>query len=118
VLHEALHGAVALLLGHKPFFGIKLPLVYVTFPGKLPHGHFMLVALAPFVVLDAFFLLLYSWRTLRLFSDLSIIINTIGAVADLWIVLRLLRAPKGSMIQDTKTGFEVWTADERRGRND
>lgn len=112
VLHEALHGAVALLLGHKPLFGIKLPLVYVTFPVKLPRWHFMLVALAPFVVLDAFFLLLYQWRALKLFSDLSIIVNTIGAIADLWIVIRLLRAPRGSLIQDTKTGFEVWMTDD------
>jgi Putative zincin peptidase len=111
VLHEALHGVVAVLLGHKPHFGIKPPLIYVTFPGKLPRGHFMLVALAPLVVLDIFFLLLYAWRALRLFPDLSIIINTIGAVADLWIVIRLLRAPGGAMIQDTKTGFEVWAAD-------
>jgi hypothetical protein len=122
VLHEALHGLVALLLGHKTSFGIKLPLVYVTFPGKLPRGHFMLVALAPLVVLDVLFLLVYTWRALRLFSDLSIIINTIGAVADMWIVIRLLRAPRGSMIQDTKTGFEVWTTDDsgttQGGRND
>jgi hypothetical protein len=109
VLHEALHGFVAVLLGHKPFFGIKLPLIYVTFPGKLPRAHFMLVALAPLLVLDILFLLLYSWRALRLFSDLSLVINTIGAIADLWIVIRLLRAPGGSMIQDTKTGFEIWT---------
>lgn len=121
VLHEALHGAVALLLGHKPLFGIELPLVYVTFPGKLPRGHFMLVALAPFVILDVFFLLLYSWEELKLFCDLSIIINTIGAVADLWIVIKLLHAPRGSMILDTKTGFEVWTTEDggttKGGRN-
>ena len=41
---EMIHGAVAALVGYKPLFGLKPPLVYVTFAEKLPAGHFMLVA--------------------------------------------------------------------------
>ena len=110
-LHEGTHGAVAGLLGHKPLFGLRPPLVYVTFAGKLPRGHFMVVAIAPFVFLDLLFGFLYVRGALKLFSDLSLIVNSIGSVADIWVVLKLIAAPKGALIQDTKTGFEVWVAD-------
>ena len=111
-LHEGTHGAVAVLLGYKPLFGLRPPLVYVTFTGKLPRGHFMLVAIAPFVVLDLLFGFLYAQGALKLFCDFSLIINSIGSVADIWVVLKLIGAPKGVLIQDTKTGFEVWVADD------
>ena len=111
-LHEGTHSAVAALLGHKPLFGLRPPLVYVTFTGKLPRGHFMFVALAPFVVLDLLFGFLYARGALKLFCDFSLIINSIGSVVDIWVVLKLIGAPKDVLIQDTKTGFEVWVADE------
>jgi hypothetical protein len=111
-LHEGTHGAVAALLGHKPLFGLRPPLVYVTFTGKLPRGHFMVVAIAPFILLNLLFGCLYGRGTLKLFCDFSLIINSIGSVADIWVFLKVIGAPRGAMIQDTKTGFEVWVADE------
>ncbi len=112
ILHEGTHGTVAALLGHKPLFGLKPPLVYVTFKGKLPRGHLMVVAIAPFVVLDLLFGFLFARGALKLFCDFSLIINSIGSLADIWVVLKLIGAPKGVWIQDTKTGFEVWVADQ------
>jgi hypothetical protein len=111
-LHEGTHGAVAALLGHKPLFGLRPPLIFITFRGKLPRGHLMVVAIAPFVVLDVLFGILYARGALKLFCDLSFIINSIGSVVDIWSVVKLIGAPKGAWIQDTKTGFEVWVADE------
>jgi hypothetical protein len=108
VLHEGTHSAVAALMGHKPLFGLRPPLVYVTFADKIPRGHFMVVAIAPFVVLNLLFGFLYARGPLKLLCNFSLIINSIGSVADLWIVLKLIGAPKGALIQDTKTGFEVW----------
>ena len=35
-------------------------------------------------------------------------INTIGAIGDVWIVLKLLPARRGSLVQDTMTGVEIW----------
>ena len=111
-LHEGTHGAVAALLGYKPLFGLRPPLVYVTFADKLPRGHLILVAIAPFVILDLLFGLLFARGTLKLFCDLSLIINSIGSVGDIWVVLKLIGAPRGAWIQDTKTGFEVWIPDQ------
>lgn len=111
-LHEGAHGTVAALLGYKPLFGLRPPFVYITFTDKLPRGHYMLVAMTPFLILNFLFGFLYARDTLKLFCDLSLIINSIGSVGDLWAVLKLTGAPKGALIQDTKNGFEVWVADE------
>lgn len=108
IMHEGIHGAAAVLFGHRPLFGLKPPLVYITFTTRIPKGHFMLIALAPLILLNGFFVLLYTKTAFRLFADIAVVINTIGAVGDVWIVLKLLSAPKGALIQDTKTGVEVW----------
>ncbi len=110
-LHESIHGAVAALFGHKPLFGLKPPLVYITFASTIPRDHFILVALAPFFVLDLLFGLLYARGLLKLFSNFCFTINTIGAVGDVWVAIKLLGTPRGTVIQDTKTGFEVWAPD-------
>lgn len=108
VFHEGVHGLVARLLGHKPIFGLKPPFVYVTFDTLVPRGHFMLVALAPLFVLDAVFVALFLAGVFPLFADLAFAINTLGAVGDLWMFSVLLRAPRGSFVQDTRTGLEIW----------
>jgi hypothetical protein len=111
-LHEGLHAAVAGLLGHKPLFGLRPPFVYVTFTGKLPRVHYMLVAMTPFVILNLLFGFLWAQGGLNLFFDLSLIVNSIGSMGDIWVVLKLAGGPRGAWIQDTKSGFEVWVADE------
>lgn len=112
VLHEGTHGAVAMLLGYKPVFGLKLPLVYVTFTKKVKRRHYMLVAIAPFVILSFLFGFLYFRGTLNLFYYLSFLANLIGSVGDLWVVLKLAGGPQGAWIQDTNTGFEVWVPEK------
>ncbi len=107
-IHEGVHGGTALLFGQKPIFGFKLPLVYVTFSGKIPRGVFILVAMAPLVLLDIVFGVLYYFNILKTFAFFSIMVNTIGAIGDIWIVLKLLPQKTGTLIQDTKTGIEVW----------
>ncbi len=117
LLHESLHGAVAALLGHKPIFGVRLPLIYITFRDKIPRGHYMLVAIAPFIILNFILALLYARGVLRLFCDLGLIINSIGSLGDILAVLKLASGPKSALIQDTKSGFEVWVADEKTREN-
>jgi hypothetical protein len=110
LLHEGLHGAVGLALGHRPVFGVEPPLVFTTFREKIPRTHLIAIALAPLLVLDAAFVFLYYLGVLRLFADLCFAVNTIGAVGDVWIVLKLARHPPTALIQDTKSGVEVWQA--------
>ncbi len=117
LIHEGIHGAVAVVLGHKPVFGIKPPFVYTTFNHKIPHGQFIFIALAPLVILDLLFGVLYAAGVLKLFSNLCFVINTLGAAGDVWITFKLIRHERGTLVQDTKTGVEVWWAEEYNGRD-
>jgi hypothetical protein len=108
VLHEGVHGGVGVMLGHRPRFGVEPPLVYTTFDERLPRNVFLAVALAPLVVLDLVFVGLYLAGVAPLFANLCFAVNTIGAVGDVWIVLKLLGHASGVEVQDTKTGVEVW----------
>lgn len=108
LLHEGVHGAVAAVFGHKPLFGVRLPFVYVTFARKIPRGQFMMIALAPLIVLDLLFGALYATGILKLLSNLCFMINTLGAAGDVWISLKLIPYERGILVQDTKDGVEVW----------
>jgi hypothetical protein len=113
LVHEGIHGLVAVVAGHRPQFGLKLPLVYVTFDTKIPRRAFILVAAAPLILLDAVFIVLFAAGILPVFSYFVIVINTIGAIGDMWIVWKLL-PHRGAMVQDTKSGIEVWEEKERK----
>ncbi|UCC81997.1 MAG: DUF3267 domain-containing protein [Gemmatimonadota bacterium] len=109
VAHEGLHGGVGMLLGHRPVFGLEPPLVYTTYKEKIPRDHLIAIALAPLVVIDTVCVALYALDVIRLFAVLCFAVNTIGALGDLWIVLKISRHPRDSLIQDTKTGVQVWS---------
>jgi hypothetical protein len=108
ILHEAIHGAIALVFGHKPIFGMKPPFFYVTFDTKVPRGHFMTVTLAPLVLLDITCITLYAVGFLRTFVFLCLMTNTIGSMGDIWILLKLFPHDRSVLVQDTKNGIEVW----------
>ena len=75
---------------------------------KIPRAKFMVIALAPLVILDIVFAVMYRSGTLKLFADLCFIINTLGASGDVWVAFKLIPHPKGTLVQDTKTGIEIW----------
>jgi hypothetical protein len=108
ILHEGLHGFVGWLAGHRPIFGVQPPLVFTTFDARIPRGHFIAVALAPLVVLDAIFVTAFLLDVFPVFANLCFAVNTMGAVGDVWIVWQLLGHERGTWVQDTKSGVEVW----------
>ena len=108
ILHEGIHGAVAVLFGHKPIFGIKPPFFYVTFDTRVPRGHFMTVTLAPLVLLNIMCIILYAVGFLKTLVFLCLMTNTIGSMGDIWILLKLFPHDRSVLVQDTKNGIEVW----------
>lgn len=108
MLHEGVHATAAALFGYKPQFGVKPPLVYVTFTEKIPREQFAVIALAPFIILNVIFVALLAIGILKVFSYFCFITNTLGSVGDLWIAFKLIPHKSGSWVQDTKTGIEVW----------
>jgi hypothetical protein len=94
--------------GHRPVFGLEPPLVYTTYKEKIPRDHLIAIALAPLIAIDIACIALYSVGVLRLFAVLCFAVNTIGALGDVWIVLKISRHTRESLIQDTKSGVQVW----------
>jgi hypothetical protein len=68
----------------------------------------MVIGLAPLVVLNTVCISLFAAGVLKEFAYFCLLVNTIGAVGDLWIVLKLSGHDQGTLIQDTKDGIEVW----------
>ncbi len=69
----------------------------------------MAVTLAPLVTLDVIFIGFYMLNLLRTFSFLCLMINTIGALGDVWIAVKLLAQNRSILVQDTKNGIEIWS---------
>jgi hypothetical protein len=108
--HEGVHGLAAVLLGYRPLFGLEPPLAYVTFREKVKRNHFILIALAPLVLLGVLFAMSYVAGIVQTFAALGFGLNTIGAVGDVWVCSRVLRHRRSDWIQDTKAGVEIWRA--------
>ncbi len=108
VLHEGVHGLVAVLLKHKPLFGIRLPFFYTTFLHKIPRNDFIPIVLGPLVILDIVFGVLLGLGILPTFSYMVLMMNTIGAMGDVWLTIFLVKHDGSALIQDTKNGIEVW----------
>jgi hypothetical protein len=108
VLHEGVHGLFGVLFGHRPSFGFEPPLVFCTFQTKIKRGQFIAIALAPLIVLDTAFVLLFCFDVARVYSLIAIAANTIGAVGDVWLSLQLSGHERDSWVLDTRTGLEVW----------
>jgi hypothetical protein len=109
VAHEGIHGLVGLAAGHRPRFGFRPTFVFTTFRERIPRGQFLAVILAPLILLDAAAFAMLAGGIWPLFSYFAAVMTTIGSIADVWMAWIVLRAPRGSMVQDTKTGFEVWS---------
>ena len=108
ILHEAIHGIVAVLFGFKPSIGHKFPTVYVTFEEKIPREQFMITTMAPFIILNGAFGFLFAGGIFKIFCFMCLMLNTIGSVGDLWLTFKLFSHESGTIVQDLKTGIEVY----------
>lgn len=112
VLHEAVHGlAIWLLTGARPTFGIGWTYAYTAAPDwYLPRGRFVLVGLAPLVLLTALGLALLPVVPLALVPlvVLALTLNAAGAVGDLALIGLLLAQPRGALARDTGHRVEFY----------
>jgi hypothetical protein len=75
----------------------------------------MLILLSPLLVLNVVFGVLLGLRILPTFTYLVVMVNTIGAMGDLFMAGYLLKQRSGIWVQDTKTGIDIWA---NSGQND
>jgi MFS family permease len=112
VLHEGLHGVFFwLFTREKPKFAFKGFYAYAAMPDWfLPKKEYLTTALAPLIGITLLgvlgLALLPGWADAALVWLL--ILNTSGAVGDLWIVSALLRAPTGVLGRDAGDCSELF----------
>ena len=114
VLHEAIHGALFLLFGGKPRFGTKMvgrffPVAfYATSGAPLSRNQYLVVALAPFILLTLAFLLvgmLADGEGAAAVAVLAAGMNAGGSIADLMAAMKIRRGSRDTLYQDTEDGF-------------
>ncbi|WP_135828367.1 DUF3267 domain-containing protein [Halorussus halobius] len=119
VPHEWVHGLAIRYYGGRPRYGIGLahfvlPYAYATTDHRFARNQFVVVALAPLVVLTLVgvaLLVAFGWGWLVV----PLAANAGGAVGDLWMVLTVLGYPPHVRVEDGTTGVRILgRPDDRR----
>jgi hypothetical protein len=113
VLHELVHGAFFWLFTRsRPIFGFRGGYAFAAAPGWfLPRGQYLVVTLAPFVLLTVLGLIILTIvpEGIALTAILfAVVINAASAVGDLWIAFLILRERRPIMIEDLGDGFNFF----------
>ncbi|WP_276259828.1 DUF3267 domain-containing protein [Haloglomus litoreum] len=111
VPHEWLHGLAFRHYGGDPSYGVGvahfiLPYAYATSPERFTRNQFLVILLAPLVVMTAVgvpAMLLLGWGWLAL----PLAANAGGAVADVWMALTLLGYPAHVGVEDHEKGVRI-----------
>ena len=113
-LHELTHGLTMQLFGAKPKYGIlwKGLMLYATSPGyAYPRNSFIVIALAPLVVISTLVIigmwLLQGTLWVPLLA-LCGIFNASGAVGDMWMTMIVLRYPATAYVMDERDGLRLF----------
>ncbi len=108
--HELLHGLVMRLFGGRPRYGVGvmgkvLPYFYCTAEGeRFTRIQFAAVALAPAVVISLLGSLAVAYLPYGGWLVLPLGLHLGGCVGDVWVLAVVLMQPRGTMIEDMRTG--------------
>jgi hypothetical protein len=114
ILHELTHGLFMRIFGAKPRYGILWEglMFYATSPGyAYRRNNYVTIALAPFVSLSILVVLgMWLLQGTLWVALLGVcgVINTSGAVGDMWITMIVLRYAPTACIMDERDGIRVF----------
>ena len=114
VLHELIHGVFMSKYGGKPRYGAGiahyiLPYIYTTTKTLFLRNQFIVIAIAPLVVISLVGIgLMAALPSLAHWIFIPFVVNASGAVGDLWVTRNVLRYPKHVLLEDRKTGLIIY----------
>lgn len=112
VLHELVHGAFFWFFSHsRPRFGFRGGYAYAAAPGWFfPRRQYVVIGLAPFVVLSAIGMILVIFVPLEILAALlmAMTANAAGSVGDLWIVFLAIRQRRNIIVEDLGDGMDFY----------
>ncbi len=108
VLHELVHGIAGMLVGVRPAYGVGPGFAYTTFREPLGKWQYLAVGIAPLVVLTVLSVLVAArWESIANAAIFFAVVNAAGAIGDLWMSWRIIRAPRAAIFYDLADGFAV-----------
>jgi hypothetical protein len=123
VLHELIHGAFISKYGGKPSYGAGiayfiLPYFYATTKTIFPRNQFIVIAIAPLVVISlAGIGIMAAFPSIAHWMFIPLVINASGAVGDLWVTRNVLRYPKHVLLEDRKNGLIIYGKETDKAMN-
>jgi hypothetical protein len=109
ILHEAIHGIVALTVGAKPFYGVGAGYAYTSFREPISPRQYIVISIAPLLTLSiasiAAFALIPGWFLYILVLATG---NAAGSLGDLWILNRVRTLPTDAIIYDLADGYAAF----------
>lgn len=113
LLHEAVHGVVAWLVGARPSFGVGAGFAFTTFREPVGRAAYAAIGLAPLLVLSvAGIAVMLWWPSLAVATLVILVGNASGAVGDLWMVWHLRNVPPAARIYDLADGFAAFVPEK------
>ena len=111
-LHEGFHGLFFwFFTGARPRYSFKLYYASASMPGWFfPRWQYFFISLAPLVgiTLLAVLGIRYLPTNYLLPVYFLLLLNTTGSVGDLWVVLKILFHPSGTLINDHDGAIEFF----------
>jgi hypothetical protein len=116
MLHEGIHALFFWLFSkQKPVVGFKGAYAYAAMPGwYFPRNQYILIGISPLILitfLGVFFLAIFPISLLNLVL-VALIINTSGAVGDLFVVIWLMTKPSETFAHDKIDSIEFYVPAE------
>lgn len=106
IFHEFIHGLFISIYGGTPRYGWGiahkiLPYLYATTNTRFLRNQFVVISLSPLVVISlASMILMVAFPVFAQWMLIPLIINSAGAVGDLWMAIISLRYPKNVLVED------------------
>jgi hypothetical protein len=114
VLHEAIHGIAAWVLGARPFFGVGEGYAYTSFHEPVSRNGYLVIIVAPLIVISLGSVAAVALLPGILWYGVAFgAVNAAGSTGDLWMLGKVLRLPASARIVDLADGFAAYRPDQR-----
>jgi hypothetical protein len=115
VLHEAIHAIYFWFFSrHKPLVGFKGFYAYASMPGwYFPRNQYLLIGIAPLVIISLLGIICLAILPIAsiYLVLVALVMNTSGAVGDIFVVLWLFTKPQSTMALDKIDSIEFYVPD-------
>lgn len=109
-LHELTHGIVMMACGARVHYGYKVAYAYAGSDAYFTRSAYIVIALAPVVLWGIVFAVLAACLPREWFPAVWLwqLMNVSGAAGDFYCSIRILRAPRDTLVQDTGTAMTFY----------